>query len=110
MHTHGTPIAIETRQRPEALDVPRVVHDRNEVPRENSFEALATRTVITTHHEDRNANARIAQLDGFFQQSHAQAWHPRTFQRSRNSRCTMPIRIGLEHAPDCWWFHVRCSE
>ena len=99
MHAYGTTIAIQTRQHPETFDVTSVVDDRNEVAREDLFEALATWSVITTHHQDRNANACIPKFDGFLQQGHAQTGHASALQRARDSCRAMSVCIGLEHAP-----------
>ena len=90
----------EAREGGDALDLPGVVHHRREVVGEELLDPVAAQPVEAAHDEDRRADARLAQLDGLLEQGHAHPRDARALQRARHRGRAVPVRVGLEHAPD----------
>jgi hypothetical protein len=93
-------VPFDAREVRESLDLPRVVHDRREIPRHDLLEPIAPRPVVAAHDEDRDPDPRVAQLDRFFEERHAEPRDPGPFQCARHGGGAMPVRVRLEHPPD----------
>ena len=81
----------------ECLDLPEIVHHRNEVARDDLVVRVA---VVPAHDEDRRDDAGLAQLDRLFEQRHAEAVDLRALERTRDGRSAVAVAVGLEDRPD----------
>ena len=81
----------------EPLDLREVVDDGDEPAREH---LLVRAAVVSPHHQDGRADARLAKLDPLLEQRDAEAVDAGALERARDGRRAVPVGVGLEHRPD----------
>ena len=56
--------------------------------------------VVPPHHQDRRADARLAQLDPLFEERDAEAVGAGALERARDGGGAVSVAVGLEDGPD----------
>ena len=88
---------VNRKAAPDRFEMRQVVDDRRKIARNHLAPALS---VVAPHDDDGRADAGLAQLDRFFEQSDADAVDARTLQSARDRWGAMAVAVRLQHPED----------